>query len=199
MPAAQVKPSGDFGTTDSHAERLTRFNEVLAQAGRPQVQDIVTVKARPVTATGPHDQAKMWGEEYMAAKTAVGIGSQPTHPIFPYYLVSSDDATVIVYEEHETGLEIVIAGVTIIDLAVKAAPYVSRFIGRVRGLMPRYDDAHPTSPRRTRFSVEVHADDRGYPVTTVAVEGPFDEAATRRLIAGAGKDAADAFAAASRS
>ena len=200
MADAQVRPSPEFGNTDSGEYRLERFNEVLAAAGRSPAQAIVAVKARPITANGPHEQAIIFGEEYQPVLAAEGIGPQPQHPFLPYWLVADADGAPVVYEEHETGLEIVVAVVTIASgiatVVQVSAPYISRFIGRVRAGMRRMEKKYPGMPERTAFSVEVHADDRGYPVTQAAVEGSFDEAATERLIAAMGNAVADAFVAA---
>jgi hypothetical protein len=193
MSAAQVKPSRDFGCTDPHTRRLEDFNAVLAVVGRPAVEDLVTFKVRPLDADGPGQQIIMWDDEYALVRAAAGIGPETAKsPWRPFYLVDDEDV-LVVYAEHETGLEIVVAGAAIVQAATSAAPYISRFLARIRAVMLDAARRHPERSRRTRLSVEVHVDDRGFPAATVNVEGDFDEVATAAMVNSAGRAAAEAL------
>src|ERR1700692_4235012 len=97
MSAAQVKPSGDFGRTDPHTNRLADFNAVLAVVGRPAVDDLVTFKVRPLDADGP-DRTIMWSDEYEAVRAAAGIGPEtPKSPWLEFYLVDDEGDVLVVY------------------------------------------------------------------------------------------------------
>jgi hypothetical protein len=128
--------------------------------------------------------------EYEAVRAWVVPQDAPQHPANEprFWLVDQEGSVRVVYAEHETGLEIVIAAIgvamSVIQAAPLAVPWITRCIRRIRGEIERGDERYKAGPRdrRVTLSIEVHEDNPGKTITSVSVCGDFDDAALPGII-----------------
>jgi hypothetical protein len=178
MPTTQVQPISDMGPGDPAAARLAMINQLLADIDQPPVDDLVTFKLRPLDSVSGAPVYISSGEEYPPIRQdLVPDSARRGKGVREFYLVADEPEGRIVYAEHETGLELVLlippTAAAVVQLGQFVAPTLGRWMKRMRKALRK----GPKPPRRSRMRVDMIRDDRGVALTTVEVEGNFDEAA----------------------
>jgi hypothetical protein len=183
-----VDTHATVGYSDSPARRLEDFNATLRSAGEPSVSSLVAFKVRPLSAKGR--PLYMSDQEYDAVRPDLVPEHAPHHPALDprFWLVDRDGDVRVLYAQHETGWELLIAavgaGMTAIQAAPIAVPWLANYIRRMRGEIEREDKRNKRSARdrRVSLSIESYVDERGARITNVDVQGDFDDSALPHLI-----------------